>query len=335
MCIMHIQNSDAKKQYHILCIEEKTLSIFQQDWWLDAVCGKENWDVLLSQKDGRIVGALPYYFQRSGRKIRVLMPQLTQSMGVWIRSSESPKYEKRLSHEMTVMADLIDQLEQLPLLSCKIQNNVRLTNWLPFYWKGFSQTTYYSYRIEDISDVEKVKAGFSNGKKSHINKAIKNNIHIKFDLPVNEFYDNHVLTLKKQGKDISYSFDLFHRIHQAAYEHNAGKIIYATDESGNLHGALFIIWDDESAYDLITPFDPDYRDSGASTLLILEMIRYLSEKKIKIFDFEGSMIPGVEDSFRHFGAVQTPYFRIWKDYGTQLEIFTDKAVRRIKSKIHN
>jgi hypothetical protein len=29
-----------------------------------------------------------------------------------------------------------------------------------------------------------------------------------------------------------------------------------------------------------------------------------------VFNFEGSMLPGVERFFREFGAIQTPYFTI-------------------------
>lgn len=328
---MKRKDTNRKAQYRILCGEEKTLCIFQQYWWLNAVCGEENWDVILSIKNGRIEGALPYYFQQSGRKIRILTPQLTQSIGVWIKGSKSSRYEKRLSYEMAVLEDLICQMEKLPLLSCQLQNNIKLTNWLPFYWKGFSQTTYYSYRIEDISDVERVRAGFSDMKKKNINKAVKEKIQIRFDLPAKDFYANHVLTLGKQKRTITYSYKLFECIYNTAYEHGAGRTIYAVDGAGNLHGALFVIWDQESAYDLISTFDPDYRSSGASSLLVYEMIKYLSDTGIGVFDFEGSMIPGVEDSFRHFGAKQTPYFRIWKDYGSRFEIWADKAARKIDS----
>ena len=33
---------------------------------------------------------------------------------------------------------------------------------------------------------------------------------------------------------------------------------------------------------------------------------------MRIFDFEGNMIEGVEGSFRKYGIVQTPYFSIYK-----------------------
>jgi hypothetical protein len=53
-------------------------------------------------------------------------------------------------------------------------------------------------------------------------------------------------------------------------------------------------------------------NSGASTLLICEAIKLSQANKLQKFDFEGSMIEGVANSFKQFGAIQTPYFRITK-----------------------
>jgi len=104
---------------------------------------------------------------------------------------------------------------------------------------------------------------------------------------------------------------LFKKIHDSAYENNSGRTIAAYDKDGNLHCALFVIWDEMSAYDLISTIDPKYRNIGAASLLIKEIIAYVSTFVNK-FDFEGSMIEPVERSFRQFGAVQTPYFSISK-----------------------
>ena len=35
------------------------------------------------------------------------------------------------------------------------------------------------------------------------------------------------------------------------YKNNSAKVIYAVDKDKNIHGALFIIWDDNSSYNLI------------------------------------------------------------------------------------
>lgn len=119
----------------------------------------------------------------------------------------------------------------------------------------------------------------------------------------------HSHRIAKQESNISYSFDFFNKIYDAAYSNESGKTIAAYDGSGNLHAALFIIFDDMSAYDLISTIDPSYRKYGAASLLVQEAIRY-SSQKVDRFDFEGSMIEPVERSFRRFGARQVPYHQV-------------------------
>ena len=65
------------------------------------------------------------------------------------------------------------------------------------------------------------------------------------------------------------------------------------------------------AYDLISTINPNFKHSGASTLVIKKAIEYVSSLTSK-FDFEGSMIEPVENSFRQFGSIQKPYFLISK-----------------------
>ena len=83
------------------------------------------------------------------------------------------------------------------------------------------------------------------------------------------------------------------------------------DEQGRLHAAAFIVWQESSAWYLAGGGDPALRKSGAHSLILWEAIRYVSQYT-DTFDFEGSMIPGVERFFREFGAIQTPFFTITK-----------------------
>ena len=185
------------------------------------------------------------------------------------------------------------------------------TNWLPFYWAGYGQTTRYTYVIPNLTDLNRVFSEFNHSKRKNIKKAEKL-VSVCTDLPAKELYANHVLTLSKQGEQIAYNFDHLKRIYDAAYKNGCGKTWYALDDQENLHAAIFVIFDNKSAYDLISTIDPDFRNSGAATLLVRDAIAYVSQYTNR-FDFEGSMIRGVENSFRKFGARQTSYFSISKD----------------------
>lgn len=305
-----------KEKYRKFCKKEKTIPIFSKDWWLDSVCGVDAWDVVLVEKGQEIFASLPYMKTKRAIFEIITMPQLTQTMGVYIKYPENQKYEKKLSFEKEVIDNLIKQLPKVDMFS---QNfHYSFTNWLPFYWKGFEQTTRYTYVIEDLTNLEKIFTNFSHAKRKNIKKAEKE-VEIKFDLSSKDFYENHKMTLAKQNSKISYSYEVFEKMYNNSYENNSGKTIYAVDKNGNIHGALFVIWDNNSAYDLISTIDPDFRNSGAASLLIKEIIKYVSVKTKK-FDFEGSMIENVEKSFRQFGAVQIPYFSISKTNSKLLKV---------------
>jgi len=302
-----------KQKYQELCKEELTIPILSQPFWLDAVCGEENWDIILCEENGGIIASMPYYIKKRYGISYITQPPFTKFLGPWINYPENISYEKKLSYEKKVMYDLIEQLEKLPVVYFLQQFSYNITNWLPFYWKGYSQTTNYTYRIEDISNIEKTLEQFHYSKKRYVRKSLKQDLKISFDLSANDFYKIHKDSLLKIGEKTGYSFDQVSRIYETVYKNNCGRVIYAMDQENNIHCAQLFIYDRNSAYYLISGNDPDYKKSHSSTRLFYESMKYLSDKT-KSFDFEGSMIESVEESYRKFGTVQIPYFRITKMY---------------------
>jgi hypothetical protein len=303
-----MKNSN-KEKYRKFCTTQKNIPIFSQDWWLDIVCGKDNWDVALIEKDSEIVATLPYFFKKKYVWKIITMPKLTQSISMHIVFPQDQKLlHKKISYENKIISELIDQLPKVDyFIQCF---NYNFKNWLPFFWKGYSQTTQYSFVIDDLNNLDNIFNNFSSAKRKNIKRAEKT-VEVKFDLSAKEFYDNHKMTLKKQKSKISYSFKMFKSLYDAAYKRKSGRTIYAIDNEKNLHCALFIIWDKNSAYDLISTIDPSFRNSGAASLLIKESIKFISDKTKK-FDFEGRMDENISNSFRQFGAKQKQYFTISK-----------------------
>lgn len=314
----------AKQAYRDLCDSEPTIPVFSKAWWLDAAAGSDNWDVVIVQEAGEIVASLPFVVRKFLGLTLLTQPSLTQTLGPWIKRTPMGLV-KRLSRDKEVMHALI---EQLPAFSHYVQSwHHSQTNWMPLHWKGFSQTTRYTFVIDDIKDIEKVIAGFSHAKRKDIKKAEKS-IRIEFDIPAEAFYENHKKTLAGQGNKISYPFDLFKRLYDAGYQNNAARTIAGYDEQGNLHAALFVVWDDCSAYDLISTIDPHFRGSGAPSLLIREILRDVSPKT-KQFDFEGSMQEDIASSFKQFNTQQVPYSLISK---TPSKIYaTAKFLRSLRA----
>ncbi|SMO36294.1 methicillin resistance protein [Solitalea koreensis] len=306
-----------KVKYRKLCKSEDTIPVYLRDWWLDAVCEQQTWEVNLIEVDGKIIAAQPYIIKsKFGFKI-VGTPLFTPFLGIWLRFPENQNYANKLAQEIEISEKLIAKIPKCDYFNQGF--SYEFTNWLGFYWNGYAQTTRYSYVIEDISDIDKVFNGFVKTKKTNIRKAQKI-VDVKYDLPAKEFYDFHKTSLGKMGQKISYTFETFNRMHQGAYENNAGRTIYAVDEHSNIHSALYFVWDKKCAYSIISAIDPNYNSSYSLSLLFFEAIR-ISSLYVNKFDFEGSMIRSVENSYRHFGGVQKPYFKISKINSKWLKFF--------------
>ena len=279
-------------------------SIFQQSWWLNAVAPNV-WNAVEISKGSQIVARLPYAIQKKRGRTMITMPPLTQTLGPWLALSPA-KYAKQLSQQKDLMTSLI---EKLPSCDYFQQNfHYSITNWLPFYWHGFTQTTRYTYVIEYLSDLDQVWAGFQENIRTDIRKAEKR-IKVRTDLDIESFLDINSLTFERQGLKLPYSRELVRRLDTACAQHEARKIFFAEDDQSRIHAAIYLVWDENSAYYLMGGGDPELRNSGATSLLMWEAIQFAATVTKK-FDFEGSMIEPVERFFRAFGARQVPYFQV-------------------------
>lgn len=291
--------------------------LFEKPWWLDAVAPKK-WKEIKVEKSGEVVARMPYVFEKRKGFILIKMPPLTQTLGPWLRPSKA-KYAKQISEQKDLQMDLIDKIPKFDSFS--LDFHYSLTNWLPFYWRGFEQTTRYTYIIEDLTDIGRVWEGLLPKIRTDIKKA-KNRFKLKIrtDLGIDIFLENNEMTFRRQGIKVPYSEELLRRVDSACERESARKIFFAVDKNGRIHASAYIVWDENSAYYLMGGSDPELRSSGATSLCLWEAIDFASTVTER-FDFEGSMMESVERYFRGFGAVQKPYFRIYKQESKLLGLY--------------
>ena len=296
-----------KERYRELCRSEPTIPIFSRDWWLDAVCG-EDWDVALVEKGGEVVGSLPYHFRKRLGTMVIMMPTLTHTLGPWIKYPRSQKYHNRLSHENEVISALIDSLPPHGYFEQRFHPSV--TNWLPLYWKGFRQTTRYTYIIPDLGDLDKVWQGVDKGLRRRITKASESVRTVETE-DVRTFYDITSYVWEKQGLRIPYSLDFIKRIDEACRDQGRRRILAAVDENDEVHAIDYTVWDDDKVHGLMSGISPKHRKDDSFKLLCWEALKFASEAG-KSFDFGGSMLSQIEELNRSFGAYQVPYFSVFK-----------------------
>lgn len=278
------------------------MTIFQEPLWLNTVA-PGLWDEVVVNHGGVIQAKMPFVMNKGD----IIMPALTQTLGP-LFFNQSGKPANQLSRQHSLMNELI---EKLPKFRFFRQNfHFSITNWLPFYWNGFSQTTRYTYVIEDLSNLDLIWNQTRNHIKTDIRKA-KDHLIINEDFDFNKLVKLNHRTYERQGLKQPYPDDLIERIINTIQENKCGKVIFAEDSKNKNYGALVIVWDQNTTYPIISATEPELRNSGVSSFLLWEAINQAS-LITKSFDFGGSMMKSVEAINRGFGAVQKPYFQILK-----------------------
>ena len=311
-----------KEKYRKLCRSEKSIPLFSRDWWLDVVCGENNWKVLLLENNGIIEASMTLYTPVSGV---VTMPPHTQTMGIWFNPAiKKEKYYKELLRKQEICNHFLDELSGYRNF---LQNFCHtFTDWLPFCWKGYKQTTRYTYILPQINDRELLWENLSNSQKRSIKKARSNNLVIKKGISMEELLKLHTKTYRRQGKK-PYHQKTLARLIEETRRRNQGEIWGAYDEQGRLHAATFFVWQDDFCFCVAEGGDPELRNSGANSLIIWEAISELSTVA-KMLDFKGSMEANIEFFNKGFGTIQTPYFAISKGRLTLLDRALIKWKRR-------
>jgi len=297
-----------KEKYREFCKSEENMPIFSKDWWLDSVCGEDNWDVILYERGGKIVASMPFYIKTKAIFTIITMPKLTQNMGIYIKYPKGQKYYKRLSWEKELIKYCLNKLPSVDSFSQNFYYSI--LNWLPFYWQGYSQTTRYTYVIGNIS-IDELEKKFETDIRRRRRKASSIGIMVYESDDIKKFYEINKKTFLRKNKDIPYSFEFIDNLYKNLKQRNICKMYFAKDKDNSVIAVNFLVYDNSTVYYLMGGIEPSKRDLGGMDMILYESIKFALENG-KFFDFEGSMIESIEKYFRSFGAEQRPYFNISK-----------------------
>lgn len=301
---------DNKRKYKEFCNNEINIPIFSQPWWLDAVCGGDNWDVVLYEKGGHIWASLPFYIKVNYGFTFLSMPLFTQKLGPYVKYPNKQKYYKRLSWEKECLTYLF---ENLPSYDIYNQNfDYIINNWLPLYWMDYKQTTKYTYVINKNQDVEK---SFENDIKRRYNKAKENNVEVIESHDIRLFYEINKKTFDRKEMKIPHTFNELNNLYNSAKKNNAVKIFVAMQNDNIIAGAM-LVYDCNTVYYILGGVDDELKSLGGMDAVLIKCILFANESS-RNFDFEGSMVESIEKYFRSFGALQKRYFNI-KKYNSKL-----------------
>jgi lipid II:glycine glycyltransferase (peptidoglycan interpeptide bridge formation enzyme) len=286
-----------------------SIPIYLQSEWLDIVCvDGMKWDIVFSyDNQNNIQGYWTYVYKKQLFWNKITMPSFTPYMGPRLIYPQNLNEYERISFENKVLKELMDKLPSFAEIKFKWSRDY--TNWLAFYWNKFRQQTSYTYLIQYTSDTNFLFNQFKKSIQRQIRKASES-IKIRETDQVKGVMQMLQLSLGTSSKHLI-NEEILQKIHLFAHSKNQSCILEAVDANGKVIGAIYLIWDQQEMLYLYGGYDDQVNDSGAMPLLFWTALQKAHEMQLS-FNFEGSMLPGVERFFRSYGAQLTPVSTIEK-----------------------
>lgn len=304
-----------KEKYAALC-ENAYIPIYSKPWWLDAVCGNSRWDVWLYEKNGNILAAMPYYIEQRGKYQYITKPKLTQNNGIIFNYPSGISYIKKQKFEEEIINAACEYISSLKMDVYEQQYHYNFNNWLPFFWNNYTAITRYTYVIDGTQHIEDIWNNISSKYRGKIKKGNRAAL-LKSGLDPKEFYKEHEKIYMRQNLACPFDLSLWENLYSQCKLHASGENYYMVNEDHNICSLLFLVWDEKSYYQILGGNIPSFQTLDSYGTLIWECIKMAAEHKCA-YDFEGSVIKNIAKSFREFGGIPKPYFRIRKIFNPQI-----------------
>lgn len=268
------------------------------------------WQGIELREGPKLLAVMPINLRKKAGFTATLQPPFAQNWGIYFAATPPTTNYKHYSRTRKLVVAALDALPQ-PLHLFAHTFAPEFDYPLPFHWKGYSLTTRYTYRLPLDAPREQLLADMDKGTQKLIKSAADMGIFVE-PIQVSELLQ--LATANKQvGKDLlgGQGTDTLHRIAHLLLEQNRGFILGARQEGKLLAAGLFGQHAHKTTY-LVGAQSPDVRGGGAQALVVWQAISR-SQGPGQLFDFEGSMIEGIEGFFRGFGAVPVPFLFIQKN----------------------
>jgi len=268
------------------CIKKSiNARIYAYSWYLDIVA--DNWDVLVLN-DYEAVMPLPW---RSKYFIKYIYPpSWTQQLGVFSKSEIGERLIQKF-------------IKAIPKKFKKITIQFNAGNDLSI----FKTQKRINYVLPLNKSYEEIYKGFNKNRKRDLSKAKREGLIVKKNiLPKDflQFYLQSKKNLKLQSNQIS-------TLKKLLSIEDTTVNIWGIKKESQLIACLIWIKEDRRITYLLPVANNEAKNTGLATLLVNTLIKQFSTSNFQL-DFEGSMIEGVANFYKGFGARKERYYNFLK-----------------------
>jgi len=304
MRIFRLKDSEIA-QYDTLAREYGT--IFNSIKWLSLFKDKINLVGIYNDNDELIGGFHIYTEKKIGLTVCRDAP-FTPHCGPFLKVNAKnhvavmDTWKKALS----LMADYLEQC-CFPVVSFSLVKDI--IDVQPFIWRKYKVIPHYTYLIDLGQPIDVILKNMSPERRNDLKKGDKLGISVRLCSDYKAVQSLVMQSFSRQDMKIDnqcLESILFN------FADSSNSFAFVAEDDNHTIAAAFCIYDAKTAYYLLGGYSHDNKHRSAGPLVCYEAIKYAKQMGIKVFDFEGSMVPAIESYFRGFGGTITPYYRINK-----------------------
>jgi lipid II:glycine glycyltransferase (peptidoglycan interpeptide bridge formation enzyme) len=287
---------------------ETAVGVFGSKAWLSTYGNKLSL-IGIYKDENQLIGG--FYFMKTKKYgfTFLKLPPYTPHCGLFFISDSKNKSSAN-SFSKEVITEVCNYISSQKSALTVLAFPSNIIDLQPFIWSKYKVVPNYTYRISLLRSIEDIKANFDSKNRNVINKAIKEEVQLELNrLEKKELLSFFMNSLSTTGANI-YENEL--RNVFLKFSDTSNSFSVEARKNGELLGVVFCAYDKNNCYYLLGGVNKSSGIQGVNNLLVQRSIEQARELGCNTFDFEGSMLKGVEKFFRSFGPELVPYYTVNK-----------------------
>lgn len=242
--------------------------------------------------------------------------------GIFFAPDSAPLHS-RIKYQLSAVEQLLSKLSALySPVSFSLHptfTDLRAIQWFNYHSQDQGQYAIHLHytgliNLEPVASFQEYLAGIRKVRMQEHRKASRNGFRAQLSDDLTVFKDLYVKTHERQGivmeeEKVEWAVS----IARVALVGGNGRLFICYESSGKPVSATVFLFDQVSSYYLFGASDPEYRNAGASTFLLIESMKYFYDLGLRKIDMVGINSPNRGDFKTSFNAVPTPYFHVtWR-----------------------
>ena len=308
-------------------------TIFHKSFWLNMCSEMLNKKLKIYGcfKNDQLIGGCSLYTYKSKRLFKMASStiEMTPYGGFILAQSPSTKVREQEQTHSNIIKSLCNALNNEHFDYTQITNSPDFVDIRYFVWNGWDGKINYTYYLNLDTAIEK---SISKNVRWSIRKAIKNNIAIRRSNEPSIFYKLFSMTFERQNLKPPVTEKFFENMIDMLESKNAGEMWTAETHSREAVSAEIVVWDNKRAYRWSAASHGDFKDTGATSLLLYEIFQDLKNRGFKEINLMAANTPHLAKFISSFNPILIPYYAVEK---TSIKYKAAANVHRITKNIKN